>query len=282
MKKLSFSLVLLVMWSFSAFGKTLEIKTGFADYNGSKVFYQETGKGKSALIFIHGWTCNSDFWKRSIEAFPERRVIAIDLPGHGRSDKPQTEYSMEYFARSIEAVMKTAKVKKAVLVGHSMGTPVIRQFYRLYPKMTQGLVIVDGGLRPFVPKAQMEQFMAPIFADFKKNAPGFVEGMLQPIKDEGLKKEIRDSMNSTPHYVGISAMKGMMDDKIWAEDKINVPTLAILAENPFWPADTKDFYTKLAPGMDFRMWQGVSHFLMMEKPELFNKSIKLWLSKNSL
>jgi hypothetical protein len=58
--------------------------------------------------------------------------------------------------------------------------------------------------------------------------------------------------------------------------------MAILAQNPNWPPNIKDSYLKIASGMDFRMWQGVSHFLMMEKPELFNKSIKLWLSKNNL
>ena len=100
-------------------------KSEWAKYNGNKVHYYDIGnhKAKNALIFIHGWTCNADFWKDSYSAFPNYRVIAIDLPGHGQSDKPKVDYTMEYFARSIEAVMKKAKVQRAVLVGHSMGTP---------------------------------------------------------------------------------------------------------------------------------------------------------------
>lgn len=262
--------------------KPLAVKTGVADFGGTKVFYQETGKGKNALVFIHGWTCNSNFWKRSIHAFPEYRVVAIDLPGHGQSDKPQTNYTMEYFAKSIAAVMADAGIKRAILVGHSMGTPVVRQFYRLYPQMTIGLGFVDGALRPFAPKAQMEVMMAPMFADFKKNGPTFMEGMLQSVNDNSIKKEVRDSMSATPDYVAVSAMKAMMDEKIWTEDKINVPSIAILADNPFWPKDTEDYYRHLAPGIDYRMWQGVSHFLMMEQPQLFNKSLKLWISKNKL
>jgi pimeloyl-ACP methyl ester carboxylesterase len=285
MKKLSIGWILLVLLfaaSALAFDEKAAIKSNFADFGGVKIHYQETGKGNRALIFVHGWTCNSDFWKESINAFPGRRVIAVDLPGHGKSDKPQVSYTMDYFARSIEAVMKNAKVDRAVLVGHSMGTPIIRQFYRLYPKKTLGLVIVDGALRPFMPKAQMEAFFAPLKADYKNQAARFVDGMLQPIKDEKLKQEIRASMLATPDYVAISAMEGMMDEKIYEPDQIKVPVLAIMAESPFWQPDTDTFYRKIAPTIDFRMWQGVSHFLMMEKPQLFNKSVLLYLGTNKL
>ena len=285
MKKLSIKLILFILLfalPILAFDEKATIKSSFADFGGTKVHYQEVGRGKQALIFVHGWTCNSDFWKASIKAFSSRHVIALDLPGHGKSDKPQTAYTMEYFAKSIEAVMKSAKVDKAVLVGHSMGTPVIRQFYRLYPNKTLGLVVVDGALRPMAPKAQMERFFAPLKADYKTHAARFIDGMLQPITDYKLKQEIRASMLATPDYVAISAMDGMMDEKIFAPDQIKVPVMAIMAESPAWAADTDDFYKKIAPTIDFRMWQGVSHFLMMEKPQLFNKSVLLYLNRNKL
>ena len=93
---------------------------------------------------------NLDSWRDQVSDFAKRnRVIVIELPGHGQSDKPQTIYSMELFARAVDAVMSDAKVKRAVLVGHSMGTPVARQFYRKYPEKTLAIVIVDGSLRPF-------------------------------------------------------------------------------------------------------------------------------------
>lgn len=280
MKKLSFILLLFVLLAFFASANTPKNRT--ANFNNTKVHFQETGKGKKALILVHGWTCNADFWKESVNAFPEYRVIAVDLPGHGKSDKPKTDYTMEYFAKSIAAVMKEAKIEKAVLAGHSMGTQVVRQFYRLYPEKTLGLIVVDGALRPFAKKEEMEKFLAPLRADYKKVAPQFVDGMLQPIKDEKLKTEIRVAMLATPDYVAISAMDGMADDKIWTNDKINVPVLAILAESPFWTPDTKEFYQSIAPDLDFQMWKGVSHFLMMEKPEEFNREVKEFISENKL
>jgi hypothetical protein len=251
----------------------------FADFNGVKVRYQSFGKGDEALIFVHGWTCNSDFWKAQFNLYGNRRVIAIDLPGHGESDKPETDYTMDFFAESIKAVMDEADVKRAVLVGHSMGTPVIRQFYRLYPKKVLGLIIVDGSLRSGT-KEQVEEFMTPLRTDYAKASVEFVDGMLQPIRDEKLKQEIRAAMLATPNYVGLSAMEGMINEKIWTNDKIDVPVLAILAESPWWKADEKEFFASIAPKLDFRMWQGVSHFLMMEKPLQFSQSVRFYLNKN--
>src|SRR5262245_13090206 len=112
----------------------------------AKVHYESHGEGDQALVLVHGWTCNATFWRRQIPDLAGHRVLVVDLPGHGESDKPELAYTMEHFARGIDAVMRDAGVGKAVLVGHSMGTPVIRQFYRLFPDRTLALVIVDGSL----------------------------------------------------------------------------------------------------------------------------------------
>jgi pimeloyl-ACP methyl ester carboxylesterase len=150
MRKLVF-LGLVLMAGMSAFAE--QPKSHWAKFGEDKIRYYDVGdRSKDALVFVHCWTCNADFWKDSISAFPKYRVIAMDLVGHGQSDKPKAEYSMEYFARSVAAVLEKAGVRRAVLVGHSMGTPVIRQFYRLYPEKTIALVVVDGALRPFGPR----------------------------------------------------------------------------------------------------------------------------------
>jgi pimeloyl-ACP methyl ester carboxylesterase len=89
-------------------------------------------------------------------------------------------------------------------------------------------------------------------------------------------------MLTTPDYVAISAMDGMADEKIYASDPIKVPVLAVLAKSPFWTPDTESFLRSLAPNMEFHMWEGVSHFLMMEKPQEFNKTLQSFLSRNKL
>jgi pimeloyl-ACP methyl ester carboxylesterase len=252
--------------------------------DGMRIHYVSYGKGSEALVLIHGWTCNLDNWRDQFSDFAKRnRVIAIDLPGHGLSDKPQITYSMDLFARAVEAVMRDAKVKRAVLVGHSMGTPVARQFYRKYPHKTLAIVIVDGALRPFGDKAMMDRLIDGFRGANYKEA---VSQMLTAISGPNLSTEARDRIKAssfnTPQHVIVSAMEGMADPSIWGEDKINVPVLAIMARNPFYPPNIEDSFRKIAPQIEFQMWDGVGHFIMMEKPKEFNAAVLQFLDKHKL
>jgi pimeloyl-ACP methyl ester carboxylesterase len=256
----------------------------YAKLDGARIHYQNYGKGREALILIHGWTCNVDSWRDQVSDLAKRnRVIAIDLPGHGQSDKPQLTYSMDLFARAVEAVMRDAKVDRAVLVGHSMGTPIARQFYRKYPQKTLAIVIVDGALRPFGDKKAMEGFMAPLRGpNYKEAGKQMFARMAGPNLSAEYQARIQASFLNTPQYVLVSAMEGMADESLWGPDKINVPVLAILAKSPFWPPDTEQFYRSIAPQLDFQMMDGVGHFLMMEKPKEFNESVIAFLDKHAL
>jgi pimeloyl-ACP methyl ester carboxylesterase len=256
----------------------------YASLDGARIHYQSYGKGREALVLIHGWTCNLDFWRELIPDLSQRsRVIAIDLPGHGQSDKPQIAYTMDLFARAVDAVMRDAGVKRAVFVGHSMGTPVMRQFYRKYPQKTLALVIVDGALRPYGDKKTMDGFLAPLRGpNYKEAGAGMLTGMAGPNLAPELRARIQSSFLSTPQYVLVSAMEGMVDESIWGSDKINVPVLAIMAKSPFWPANIEQLYRSIAPQLDYQMWDGVGHFLMMERPKEFDEAVIAFLNKNAL
>jgi pimeloyl-ACP methyl ester carboxylesterase len=260
-----------------------EVASRFAKLDGLRVHYKSYGKGREALVFVHGWTCNMSFWRGQVPAFESKtRVIVIDLPGHGESDKPHVDYTMDLFARSIDAVLRDAGVQRAVLVGHSMGTPVIRQFYRKYPGKTLALVIVDGPLRPFGDAATMAKFLEPLRGPNYTEAAGrLLDGMLlAPVSSPSLRQEIRSTMLGVPQYVAVSAMDEMANNAIWTQDKINVPALAVMTK--MWPPDNEQFYRSIAPQLDYQSWDGVSHFLMMEKPREFNEALAAFLAKNGL
>jgi len=270
--------------SYASPDKNVTGKSKFAKLDGAKIHYVNYGKGSDALVLIHGWTMNVDNWRDQIQDLASRyHVIAIDLPGHGQSDKPQVSYSMDYFARAVEAVMKDAKAKRAVLVGHSMGTPVARQFYRRYPQKTLAIVIVDGVLRPLAEKTVMDRMIEGFRAPTYKQS---IDQMLTAMKGPSLSAEamerIKASSANTPQHVVVSAMEGMADPAIWGDDKINVPVLAIMARNPFYPPNIEEISRGLAPNMDFRMWEGVGHFVMMDKPKEFNEAVIGFLEKNKL
>jgi pimeloyl-ACP methyl ester carboxylesterase len=256
----------------------------FTTLDGARIHYVNYGKGSQALVLIHGWTQNIDGWRDNIPDFARRnRVIAIDLPGHGQSDKPQITYSMDLFARAVDAVLRDAKVKRAVLMGHSMGTPVARQFYRKYPDKTLAIIIVDGALRPFAEKAMMDRLISGFRgANYKEAVSQMITAISGPNLSVEARERIKVSSMNTPQHVLVSAMEGMADPSIWGEDKINVPVLAIMAKNPFYGPNLEQFYRGVAPNLEFQMWDGVGHFIMMEKPKEFNSAVLQFLDKNKL
>src|SRR5260370_41231865 len=96
----------------------------FAKLDDIRVHYKSLGTGDTALVFVHGWTCNMNFWRYQVPALDGKiRMILIDLPGHGESDKPKIDYSTDLFAKSVDAVLKEAAGEKAVLAGQRRGTP---------------------------------------------------------------------------------------------------------------------------------------------------------------
>ena len=279
-------LLVLVLASIAVARTTAKVETTshVAALDGMRVHYTSSGSGHEALVFVHGWTCDSTFWDAQVPAFAERtRVLAIDLPGHGKSDAPKTTYSMDLFARAIDAVMRDAKVERAVLVGHSMGTPVVRQFARSYPSKTLALVVVDGALKPFMPRAVAESMLVPMRGPkYAEAAAGMIDQMTAPMKDPAARSAVKAKMLATPQHVAVSAFEGMSDDAIWKDDPIGVPVLAIMVKNPYYPADLEASYRTVAPDLEFQMWDGVSHFLMIDDAARFNATLAAFLAKRKL
>jgi pimeloyl-ACP methyl ester carboxylesterase len=270
--------------AFAEKSTTPKAQSRFTKLDSARIHYVNYGKGREALVLIHGWTSNLEFWRDQISDLAKRnRVIAIDLPGHGLSDKTQVTYSMDLFARAVDAVLRDAHVNRAVLVGHSMGTPIARQFYRQYPQKTLAIVIVDGPLRPFGDRQMMEGFIAGLRGPNYKDAGGKMLATISgPLLSAADQERINSSFLNTPQHVVASAMAGMADESIWGRDKINVPVLAIMVKSDFFGGDIEPFYRSIAPNLDFQTWEGVGHFLMMERPKQFNDAVIAFLDKNSL
>lgn len=264
----------------------LKPQTRFANWNGVKVHYDNYGRGKTALVLIHGWTCDATFWQANLPELTEAmRVITVDLPGHGQSDKPATlTYSMETFAQAVNAVMLHAKVERAVLVGHSMGVPVARQFYKNFPAKVAGLVLVDGSLWPMGTKESMKQYLEPLRTpEYLKSFENSVNFLTGAMKDKSVAANVKKIMLSAPQHVVVGAFEGMLDPAIWKDPvKFNVPVLATMAANPQWTKDYEKFVRESAPGIDYQVWPGVSHFLMMDEPHKFSATVVTFLKRSKI
>lgn len=279
------ALVLLLAMASPALADVLtEAPSRFATFEGMRVHYKSLNEGRAALVFVHGWTCDLGFWRRQAPVFGGRRVLLVDLPGHGRSDRPEIAYSIDVFARAVEAVMRDAGVDKAVLVGHSMGTPVVRHFYRLFPGRTLALVAVDGAFRPFFQDPALsarfvDRYRGP---DYKTVVGGMIDAMMGEKTPPEDREAIRAAMLGTPQYVLVSAAEGMVEPGILAPDPIQVPVLAIGARSPMWTAEYEAYLRSFIGDLDFQVMEGVGHFLMIDDPEGFNDRLAAFLARRRL
>ncbi len=108
-------------------------------YQNKKIHYQDEGNGNHVLVLLHGFMNSLEVWSSFVYSYMrETRVIAIDLPGHGKSDSLQDVHSMELMADVVKAVLDDAHVEKCVMIGHSMGGYVTAAFSEKYPLMING------------------------------------------------------------------------------------------------------------------------------------------------
>ena len=245
----------------------------FAPYQGIRLHYKSLGLGTTAVVFVHGLNGDLTLWRGQVPAVDGRvRAVFLDLPGFGRSDKPDAVYSMEYFAGAVDAVIQAAGVQRAVLVGHSMGTPVIRQYYRKFPAKVIALVAVDGPLRSvFGDTAQARQFLARFEgADFAASVGEMFNGLIGPTADTTVRAAIWRAALGVPQRVAVSALRELLSPAIWRDDPIQVPVLAVMAPRQGWTPEYVSYVKRLAPGIRYEAMTGVGHFLMMERPEVFN------------
>ncbi len=250
----------------------------FATSDGAKVHYKSLGDpaATTAVVFIHGFSCDLTSWRAQAPAFAGKaRMLFVDLPGHGKSDHPAVDYTMDRFADAVEAVMRDAGVGKALLVGHSMGTPVARQFWRKFPGKTLGIAAVDGALKSyFKDPAQIDAFVARFAGpDYEKTLSGFLDSTFVPTTPDSVKADVRRMSAGFPQPVAASAMRGMFDPAIWKDDAIGVPLLVLVAKGPIWSADYFAYVKTLNPDATIVEIPGAGHFVMMEKPAEVNAAL---------
>ncbi|MBC7260194.1 MAG: alpha/beta fold hydrolase [Chloroflexi bacterium] len=116
--------------------------------SGVSLFVYDTGPADGMpLILIHGLGNEADTWRYVIPPLAERfRVVAPDLPGFGRSDKPRRAYTVPFFRDALLELLDVLAIRRAQLVGHSLGA-IIAHFAALtHPDRVERLVLVAGGL----------------------------------------------------------------------------------------------------------------------------------------
>lgn len=249
---------------------------GTAELGGRKIKYTVQGAGPETLVLIHGWTCDGGFWSANLPALAGRyRVIALDLPGHGRSDACAT-CSMDEFGDAVFAVMDAAGVPRATLVGHSMGGAVMLAAVRRQPERVKAIVAVDAAFleaeaaRKF--KDHADRFSGPKGLEAREQ---MVRSMFTTNTPKAVQEQVLKAMLGTPESVAVAAMRSMFSPAFWKEGTVDVPFLQIAAGTSTWISE--EALRRRFPQAHLKRIEGTGHFLMMERPDAFNRMLLDWL-----
>jgi pimeloyl-ACP methyl ester carboxylesterase len=239
---------------------------------GVTLAYEETGRGDPALVLVHGVACHRGFWVPQLAHFSaERRVVAVDLRGHGGSDAPAQPYTIGGLADDVGWICEQLGVIDPVVVGHSLGGLIALELAATRPELVGAAVMIDSVLLPGPGRADavrrlVERLRGP---DGEQVLRDYFATFFGPDDDSARRAWILDEAACVPVHVTSS---------IWAESIRNWDDAAALAACrvplAYLDAGTPNAdlvrAAELDPSLVLGRTVGTGHFSQLECPDQVN------------
>ena len=177
---------------------------------GFEITFDVGGEGKTALVFIHGWSCDRGYWSEQIPRFmKDYKIVAIDLPGHGASGSSRADWSLQGFGEDVKQVVNFLGLEKVVLIGHSMGGPVALEAAGLMPGKVAAVIGVDTFIDADweIDEGEWAKWIGSLEADFVGACDGFVRGMFPEGADASLMDRVSADMCGADPAIPVALMK---------------------------------------------------------------------------
>jgi len=272
-------------WNLSLSPQTIKI-------NGHTIFYTVKGTGRP-LVLIHGYGAGIWIWEKQIESLSQYyRVYALDLIGHGFSDRPTVPYTPETYIHCLKDFMNGVGIDKATLIGNSMGGGVAWATTILFPERVDRLILIDSVPPDVLDRVKNESFrmLAAI-----KDIPFFPYLAIATRDKNAVKQILRECILDirliTPEVVNrqyqLSRIKGTtwvlystlkharealkLKDRL---SKIRQPTFIIWGEKDLiFPLDVGETLHRAIAGSKFKVIRKSGHIPMWETPDEVNQAI---------
>ena len=291
------SLLVLGACQTMAPGATAAQREGyFTTSDNVRLHYIDAGKGKP-LVLIPGWSQTAAQFKHQIsDLSADYRVIAIDMRGHGESDKPNHGYRIHRLSADVHEFLVAKGLHDVTIGGHSMGCAVIWGYWELYgsDRLSKILLIdqspmitanpiwsaqekEDAGAI-FTPVSLYETINALAGPDGVKTTEGLITGMFTPryARDE-LAWVIRQNLKMPRQYAADLLFDHSTNDWRDVLKHINIPTLVVGAKTSLVGWKSQQWVARQIPGAQVEIFEeneGGNHFMFMENPQKFNRLVR--------
>jgi pimeloyl-ACP methyl ester carboxylesterase len=266
-----------------------------------QIAYIDEGQGAQTILLVHGLASNAGFWRYSIPLLANAgyRVIAVDLPGFGKSDKGAYPYDMTFYANTLSRFIRALDLGPVIYAGHSMGGQIGITLALEEPALIDQLVLVaPAGIEPFGPgesawlanvltvdgitNAPEEAIRANLALNFHRWDPEW-EWMV----------EERARMARTPEmnkfsYAVLRSVHGMLDEPTTARlPEVTVPTLIVYGQydrlipnqylHPGFPRDVFQAGADAIPDAELIEIPNAGHMIQIERPQEFVDAVLRYL-----
>ena len=240
--------------------------------------YYEKGNAPETLVFIHGFSCNSNYWWAQLNYFSKHyKVISVDLGGHGKSGQNRENYNMTQFGQDVVDVMNDANIDQAILIGHSMGGPVAVEAAVILKERAKAIIGIDT-LHDVAKEPASTFVKLMVGTMFRFSQESATEKATAGFFIESTNTELSNWIKEGSRKAPVDASRGSLQSLLGMNypeqlSKINIPIKTL---NSRYFRDTNvegnlEQYKKL----NIEFIDDVGHFIMMERPTEFNQ----WLEQ---
>lgn len=259
------------------------LKEGLIKNDSTSIYYLEKGSGDTTLLFLHGWCINSHYWDYQIQEFGSKyKVIAMDLPGFGKSTSTRKIWSASNFGTDVNYLINELKLKNVIIVGHSMSGDVMLEAALLSNPSIVGLIGIDNFGMVDVQysqeqKEQMNLFFNMLCNKYSSIAPVYAEKMLF-IKgsDSSCVARVKNDFINSDSLVAISTMKELVkfdSARIYGLEHLGY-RLFIMNSVDLYPTNKEGLAKHCKNSFEIIEIKGTGHYPMIEKPDDFNAKLK--------
>lgn len=268
----------------------------YVNANGIRLFYNDQGAGDPPLVFVHGFACTHADWRAQVAFFQSRyRVIACDLPGHGASEPPPDQGSIESLGGAVAALLEALDLPPAVLVGHSMGCRVVMQAMLDAQARVVKLILLDGSCVGADDPQAAEQQIRQRIADtgYRAMVEGLFGDMFVDGTDPALKDRIAQRALQLPEAIGAPLFSRITSWDAGKADatlaQIKIPTFVLqstylnsdLVRVSLKPGDMTPWMERVqqhVPTATLDVISNAGHFPMLELPDIVNEKMAAFIA----
>ncbi len=233
-----------------------------------------------AILLIHGFPLDRRIWDAQVEGLAARfRVIAPDLPGHGKSPIDTRPYTMEHFARGLLGLADALGVRRFVAAGHSMGGYILFALHRLAPERLAGAALVSTRANPDTEEGRKAREETARRAE--REGVGFLaDQMPARVTAPGPRPEVLERLRlimSEAQPAGVAAASRAMAARPDATPRLadfRIPALVLAGRGDrIVPPAESEAMARAIPGARLVWCERSGHLPMMEEPEVVTREL---------